>query len=159
MNQEETIQFFKNDHQKLQSVISKLSQEQMITEKVQGNWTVKDILAHISAWNWELITQANLVLSRTKPWYTYTTEAEFNKKALKIREQWTLEIILSEWRESFNALISRMKGFSDEEWTFALNEEWPEGGKVTVSSIFGYRYHGEGHEGGHAKVIRNNFGF
>ena len=71
---------------------------------------------------------------------------------------WPLERILSEWRESFNVLISKVKGFTDEEWTFELDEEWPEGGRISLSSVFNYRYHGEGHEGGHAKVIREHFG-
>ena len=158
MNLEEAIQFFILDHQKLVKVLSKLTRKQLSDEKVQGTWTVKDIIAHISAWNWELITQADLVLSGKKPWYTDTTEAEFNEKAVKTRESWSLERILSEWSESFDALLARLNELSQDEWSFELDEEWPEGGKITVSSIFGYRYHGEGHEGGHAKVIQKYFG-
>jgi len=157
MNLEKTIQFFKNDHQKMEKVLSKLTKEQMINEKVQGNWTVKDIIAHISAWNWELINQTNLVISGKKPWYTDTSEAEFNEKSVKIRKPWSFEKVLSEWRESFDALLIRMNELSQEEWTFELDEEWPEGGKITVASIFQYRYRGEGHEGGHAKVILEYF--
>ncbi len=157
MDQEEIIQFFKDDHQKLRNAISKLTESQMNTDKIQGSWTVRDVLAHISAWNWEIIAQAELVLSGKKPWYTYKTEAEFNKEAVKTRETWSVEKIVSEWHESFDALISRLEIFSEEEWNFELDDEWPEGGKVSVSSIFGYRYQGEGHEGGHAKIIRNYF--
>ena len=158
MDQEETLQFFKNDHQKLVNVLSTLNESQMRTDRVQGDWTVKDIIAHISAWNWELIKQTELVLSGKKPWYTDMTEEEFNIRAVGMREAWSLEKVLSEWRESFEALISRLKQLSHDEWTFELDDEWPEGGKITVASIFGYRYHEEGHEGGHAKVIRKYFG-
>jgi uncharacterized damage-inducible protein DinB len=158
VDQEETIQFLKNDHQKLENVLSNLTEKQMKSEKVQGSWTVREILAHISAWNWEMIKQAEFVLAETKPWYTYSTEAEFNEAAIKARESWTFERILSEWQESFHNLISRVRGFSDEEWMFEMDETWPEGGKVSVSSVFGYRYRGEGHEGGHAIVIANYFG-
>lgn len=157
MNLGEAIQFFKNDHQKLEDVISRLTEEQMISEKVQGNWTVKDILAHISAWNWEIIKQADLVLSEKKPWYTDIKEADFNRESITLRQSWPLERILSEWRESYDTLISRITKFTEEEWTFEMDEEWPEGGKVSVSSVFGYRYRGEGHEGGHATVIINHF--
>ncbi len=157
MDQEETIQFFRDDHQKLKDVISKLTEFKMNTDKIQGSWTVKDILAHISAWNWEIITQAELVLAGKKPWYTYKTEAEFNEEAVKSRESWSAEKIISEWYESFDVLISKLEGFSEGEWNFELDEEWPEGGKVSVSSIFGYRYHDEGHEGGHARIIRDYF--
>lgn len=157
MDREETIQFFRDDHQKLKDIISILTESQMITDKVQGSWTVRDILAHISAWIWEINTQAEGVLSGTKPWYTCKTEAEFNKEAVKTRESWSFEKIISEWYESFDVLISKLESFSKEEWSFELDEEWPEGGKVSVSSIFGYRYHDEGHEGGHAKVIQRYF--
>ena len=90
MNQEETILFFKTDHQKLENIISKLTRKQMTEEMVQGNWTVKDIIAHISAWNWELITQTDLVLSGRRPWYSNTTEAEFNDEAVRTRASWSL---------------------------------------------------------------------
>nr|KXH75488.1 MAG: hypothetical protein AM325_11140 [Candidatus Thorarchaeota archaeon SMTZ1-45] len=158
MNREEIIHFFVDDHQKLENVLSKLTSKEIFHEKVQGDWTVKDIIAHISAWNWELIKQTDLVLSGKKPWYTDLPEADFNKKAVKKRESWSLEKVLSEWRDSFNALVTRMSTLSQEEWTFELDDEaWPEGGKVTVASIFGYRYNEEGHEGGHAKVIQRYF--
>ncbi|MFW9792737.1 MAG: DinB family protein [Candidatus Thorarchaeota archaeon] len=157
MNLEETIQFFINDHQKLEDLLSKLTVNQMSNEPVQGDWTVKAIIAHISAWNWELITQTDRVLSGRRPWYANTTETEFNEKAVKVRKTWSLEKTISEWRESFDALISRMKNLSPEEWTFELSEEWPEGGNITVASIFGYRYLSEGHEGGHAILIRKYF--
>jgi hypothetical protein len=158
MSLEGTIQFFIDDHQKLEDVLSKLTNKQINHEKVQGDWTVKDIIAHISAWNWELIKQANLVLARKKPWYTDIPEADFNNKAVKKRRLWSLEQVILEWRNSFDALMTKLKSFSQEEWKFELdNEEWPEGGKVTVASIFGYRYNEEGHEGGHAKVIQRYF--
>jgi uncharacterized damage-inducible protein DinB len=157
MNQDEAIRFFESDHQKLEDIVSKLTEEQLLTERVQGNWTVKDIIAHISAWNWELITQTDFVLSGKKPWYANVTEAEFNSRAIRERKSWSLEKILSEWRESFTALVTRMRELTENEWRFRLEEEWPEGGKINVSSIFGYRYQGEGHEGGHAKVIQRYF--
>ncbi|MFW9843103.1 MAG: DinB family protein [Candidatus Thorarchaeota archaeon] len=157
MGQEETILFFRDDHQKLKDVILKLTESQMRTHKVQGSWTVKDILAHISAWNWEIIAQADGILSGVKPWYTNKTEAEFNEEAVKTRESWSIERIISEWHESFSALISKLMGFSGEEWIFELEDEWPAGGQVSVFSVFGYRYHGEGHEGGHAEIIKNYF--
>ena len=52
-----------------------------------------------------------------------------------------------------------MSELTQEEWVSGLDDEWPEGGKVTVESIFGYRYKDEGHEGGHAKVIQGYFDF
>ena len=157
MDQEETIQFFRNDHQKLKDVISKLTESRIATDKVQGSWTVRDILAHISAWNWEIIMQAEGVLSGIRPWHNSKTEAEFNREAVKTRESWPVEKVISEGDESFDALISKIESFSEEDWNFELDEEWPEGGKVSIPSIFGYRYHDEGHEGGHATIIRNYF--
>ncbi|MFW9907330.1 MAG: DinB family protein [Candidatus Thorarchaeota archaeon] len=157
MNREEAILFFENDHHKLETAISKLTEQQMIFEQVQGTWTAKEIIAHISAWNWEIITQANLVLSGKPPWHTYITEAEFNRIAVETRASWSLEKVITEWQESYNALVDRIRSLSENEWNFELDEMWPEGGKVSVSSIFGYRYRGEGHEGGHAIAIREYF--
>lgn len=157
MEKDWVIKFFKDDHAKLTNVISQLDKSSMTDRKVNKSWDVKDIIAHISAWNWEIIRQVDDILVNRKPWYVDMVEASFNKREVKKRKKWSLDKVLEEWEESFKALIKRIEQLSESEWEFRANFNWPDGSPVTIQSLFEYRYRGEGHEGGHAKQIRECF--
>jgi len=49
MEKGKVIQFFKNDHNKLLKTINLLNEEKMIKDIIIENWTVKDIISHISS--------------------------------------------------------------------------------------------------------------
>ena len=157
MDKDWVIKFFKDDHAKLANVISQLDKSWMTNRKVNKSWDVKDIIAHISAWNWEIIRQVDDILVNRKPWYVDMGEASFNKREVKKRKIWSLNKVLQEWEESFKALISRIEQLSESEWEFQADFNWPDGSPVTIQSLFSYRYRGEGHEGGHAKQIKEYF--
>ena len=158
LDKEEAIMFFKEDHAKLVSVINRLEKSWMTGKKVNANWDVKDIIAHISAWNWEIIRQVDDILVNRKPWYVDMREDSFNKREVEKRKSWSLDKILDEWHESFEALISRMEALSEADWAFKADFNWPDGSPVTIQSVFDYRYRGEGHEGGHSIQIKEFFG-
>lgn len=149
------IKFLRDDHQKLVDAVTQLQEEQMIDTDVIDNWAVKDIIAHISAWNWEIAKAIDLVLAGYIPWYVYQTETAFNKREIEARRSWSVRQVLEEWHKSFAAPIERIETVSDAEWKQRTDARWRGGSTVTVSSLFGYRYLGEGHEGGHAKQIRS----
>ncbi|MFX1513548.1 MAG: DinB family protein [Promethearchaeota archaeon] len=153
MDKSQVLQFFKIDHQKLVDVLARLTSDQMVDSSILSTWTVKDIIAHISAWNWEVIKQVKEVLSDKKPWYADMTMEEFNEKEVKKRQNWPLKRILNEWKDSHDELIKCIENLTNSEWEYQSNHSWPEGERITVKSLFGYRYKGEGHEGGHAIQI------
>jgi hypothetical protein len=158
LNKDGVIKFLKEDHAKLVETVDKLEKKQMTKKIVIAAWTAKDIIAHISAWNWEIIRQVNDLLINKKPWYVDMNEANFNKREVQKRKTWSLDKIMEEWNESFRALIEKIEGFSDIEWAFQADFCWPDGSPVSIQSLFDYRYKGEGHEGGHAKQIKECFG-
>ena len=157
MDKDDVIKFFKEDHAKLVSVINQLDKDQMTDKVVIANWDVKDIIAHISAWNWEIVRQVDDVLVNRKPWYIDMNEVRFNKREVEKRESWSIDRVLEEWNDSFKALIERIENLKESEWKFQAKFNWPDGSPLTIQSLFGYRYKGEGHEGGHAKQIRDCF--
>ncbi|MFX0052248.1 MAG: DinB family protein [Candidatus Hermodarchaeota archaeon] len=154
MDKTRLLKFLKHDHRKLVQILAELNEHQMVNTIIIGSWTVKDIIAHISAWNWEIIKAVHEVLSDKKPWYIDKTEEEFNNQEIKKRESWSLNRILKEWQDSFNNLILSIEGLSVSEWNHQSSFLWPDGQTVSIKSLFDYRYRGEGHEGGHAIQIR-----
>lgn len=157
MDKEEAILFLKNDHQKLKEAIEGLSSHQMTQVSCVRDWTLKDVLAHISAWNWEEIKAVDIVLTNKKPWYVGLKEDEFNQREIDKRKSWSLDKTLKEWRDSFLALIKKLEKVTAKEWNFKTDCVWPNGTPLTMNSLFDYEYEREGHEGGHAKQIKKVF--
>ena len=56
MTKDELIQDLENGWAELQAALDGLTEEQMHQPGVVGEWTVKDVLAHITAWQTRLIT-------------------------------------------------------------------------------------------------------
>ena len=56
MNKDELIQKIQGEWDNLQEVLDGLTEEQLHRPGVVGEWTIKDILAHITAWQTRLIT-------------------------------------------------------------------------------------------------------
>jgi hypothetical protein len=50
MTKAELLAAIRRDHTKLQELIAPLSESQMIAPMLDAGWSVKDVLAHISAW-------------------------------------------------------------------------------------------------------------
>ena len=158
LNKQEFVEFFKRDHLKLKLVIDNLAKEQMLEMTVLGFWTVKDIIVHITAWNHEIRKAIDEVLSDKKIWFADQTDIEFNKQVVKSAESYSLDQVLEEWEQSFEELIHRIENLSESELQKQSSYTW--GGTndvITVESLLDYRYRGEGHEGGHAKQIKEYF--
>jgi len=162
MKKEETIKVLVEDHDKMQRITELLTKEEMLKFRVLGVWNVKDVIAHLSAWNLELTKSIDIILKNEELWFLNTSDTEFNKIQITKRKSYSLAEIMEEWHNSFKKLIERINNLSEEEWEFQSNFFW--GGKavygkypVTVKSLFEYKYKGESHEGGHAKQIEEYF--
>lgn len=154
MTKGETIKFLKQDHQKLLDVVSNLTVEQLTSKKIIENWTVKDILAHISAWNKAEIKAIDLLLRNEKPFYIGGLDNRFNEKAVRERKHYSFDRVYLEFENSFKNLIEKITSLTEEEWKYQTSYVWDDEKPLTVDSLFYYTYEGAGHEGGHAKQIR-----
>ncbi|MFX1517408.1 MAG: DinB family protein [Promethearchaeota archaeon] len=156
MNKQQAIQFLKNNHLRLETVVNGLNDHQIINDIISVKWTPKNIISHISAWNISLKNAIDELLKNKKPWFINEeeiTEAEFNEREVQHRKDWPLNQIIDEWQNSYERLIQRIMRLSEFEWEHQSPYEWTKDMPVTVSSLFDYMYRGEGHEGGHAKQI------
>jgi len=151
------LRFFREDHRKLKQTLAKLTESQIVNEIIMGDWSVKDVIAHISAWNLEIMRSIDEVLQRKAPWYLNKGETAFNIAEVEKRRDWSLQEVLDEWESSFDSLTHRIEEITAEEWNIDTGLSWADGSAVTMASLFGYRYRGEGHEGGHALQIREYY--
>lgn len=164
MDKLKVIRDFKAGHRAMVDVIQKLSQRQLEEEKIIDNWTVKDILAHLSAWSLEVIKEIDRVLKNKPTWpklyYSIKGEDKFNLEAVVKRKNKSLETVVQEWEQSFQIEIKKLEKLSGQEWLHQSNgDQWEDGRPVTVFSLFDYEYQDEQHETAHAKQISQHFGF
>ncbi len=162
MKKEDVIKILVEDHKKMETVVSLLTKEEMLKIRVLDVWSIKDVIAHLSAWNLELTKSIDIILKNEELWFLNTGDKEFNKIQVTKRKSYSLDEITEEWHKSFKSLIDRINDLSENEWNFQSNFYWgskADYGKypVTVKSLFEYKYKGESHEGGHAKQIEEYF--
>jgi hypothetical protein len=159
------IDHLEQAHQVMEEVLSQLTDEQIRSAIIYDPWTTKDIIAHLSAWNWECADEIVRILNDSATWYkSYTSEAGesvFNQEQTQERKKVSVTEVLEEWEESFQNLISTVKRLSQSQWTHqSSNHFWPAGDNlntqpVTVFSLFDYEYAGDFHEAGHARQIED----
>lgn len=157
MRRKATIKFLKKGHREMESLLRTLNQKQIADTLVTEKWTVKDVLAHLAAWNMAEEKAVDEILSNKIPEWWGLDETEFNRRAVRKRSRMAVGKVLSEWESSFQGLMARLEQLSETEWYRSAHSK---GGKELsgrVCDIFIYRYKGRDHEGGHAKQARLAF--
>lgn len=160
MDKQQAIIWLKRGHRKLEKVISSLNEEQMTRIPVLGKWTVKDIIAHLIAWNWEAAKEIERILNNKATWHKLFEETsgenKFNEIEVKKRKDKNFNEAIQDWEESFQHVIKEIEALSLKEWNHQSGKDtWEDGSPLTIASLFDYEYEGDEHEGGHAnQVIR-----
>ena len=54
-NKSALIRDMETEHSRLENILSKIAEQDMLIPGVIGVWSVKDILAHLSAWEWQFV--------------------------------------------------------------------------------------------------------
>lgn len=156
MTKEKALKHLWEGHKRFRQALNKFDDCRIVEEKVLGSWTVKDIIAHLSAWNWEQARTIDDLLVDKKPLWWGLDAADFNQREIKKRKDWNLGKIVQEWEESFAKLIIRVNALSHEAWIHEVYERGDDGLSVSIKSMLAYEYEGEDHEGGHAKQIEES---
>ncbi len=157
-SRQDVVQRLTREHRLLERAVSGLSESELTQVPVLDHWTIKDILAHILAWNEEYTPEIDRVLQGNGLWQKRFAsrggEDEFNRKVVERHKNNSVQEVIVRWQESFKALIKKVESLTDEEWNFqSSGDKWEDGTPVTVYSLFLYEYEGSEHEGGHAKQI------
>jgi uncharacterized damage-inducible protein DinB len=147
---------FRADMQRLLHCVARLSpaQTQM---PVYGTWTVTEILAHVAAWDREIIHGLDELLVGARPSLTRRSEDEFNAGVVERARGVAFADVLSETQAANDALVRRIERLTDGEWGRASGHRWGRGSPMTVASLFAYSYKGQTHYAGHASEIEEHF--
>ena len=125
------------------------------TSIIYGEWTVRELLQHIAAWDRELVRGFRQLRAGRRPSLADYDEAEFNARAARVRGDVSLPHLLDDAHEAHEELVALMETLSEAEWRRPTAHRWSNGAPMTVGSLFSYQYHGESHYAGHAREIED----
>ena len=157
---EEMIAQLHADRRQLEEILSRLTTEEMEIEGVQGERSVKDIIAHITAWERYGIEWIQSVSQGQKPEMPVpeTSMDELRKNMAMMNAEIheknknrPLEEILDESRQSFELLVKEIETLSEESLDSIYNYEWAKE-PVSGRHVIAWRYW---HYRAHLKYIQD----
>ncbi len=156
MNRKEIVDRLQNAHQHLDVTLQKLSEHELNDVAIYDEgWTVKDILAHLAAWNHQFVKDIDAILNNQM--YTFDND-QFNADAIKERKDRSYSEVYDEWTRSFMHLVAKIQSLSDKEWAHTNTDPESKNSQFeSILSLFSYRYKGKVHEDGHADDIISFF--
>lgn len=104
MTQEELLRRIERAREKVLMAIEGLTEEEMTQELVNREWTVKDILGHITSWVVEDRKIAERIAIEENPIFHYVISSEndwrdWNEQQVEKKRGYSLERIIDELRE------------------------------------------------------------
>jgi DinB superfamily len=126
------------------------------SELIYGDWTVREMLVHIAAWDHELVRGLDELLRGRRPSFADYDAAVFNAHALVEAGVKTLEDVIEDAKVAHSALVDSIATLSDEDWERTSRFRWSTGNPMSVASLFQYTYKGQTHYAGHTDEIEHS---
>lgn len=128
MNKHELIEQIRTERGLLEETLARLTHTQMLLPGVDGEWSVKDALAHISTWERWMIRWTNSLLQgetpdTPEPWDVERMNAETHARVKDI----PLGDVLEEFRQSYWDSITLAENLSEEQLQTVHDDTWPMG--------------------------------
>jgi hypothetical protein len=128
LNKKELLDQIRTERGKLEAVLSRLTHAQMLLPGVDGEWSVKDALAHISTWESWMIRWINCLQRGEKPdtpesWDVERMNAE---NYIKVRD-FPLADVLEEFRLSYWGSLALTESLREDQLQTVYPDSWPMG--------------------------------
>ena len=100
-----------------EAVLAPLSTEQMITPGVNGTWSIKDNIAHLSTWQRVLLNRLEAMRNNTTPSELYNQETvdTVNERFYQQDKARSLDDVLTEFRSLYQQVVEQVQAISNED--------------------------------------------
>jgi hypothetical protein len=125
------------ERKRLEEMLAGLSREEFNLPGVCGHWSVKDIMAHLVAWERQFLSWyiAGLKGESPKPMTTKKEWDEFNRHIFETNCARGLEEISDEFKSSYQQVLTTVQAMSPEDLYTAHRFPWT--GKFTLATFVG----------------------
>jgi hypothetical protein len=136
-----------------EEVLGRLTEEQIITARLFSDWSVKDNIAHLWAWQQRSIARFEGARMNRKPEFPKWAET-FNPEQFDdtdVTNDWIYKNyrdlpwseVHQNWREGFNRLIEIASGFSEMDLLNGDKFPWLDGSSLSAILLGTYDHHQE----------------
>ncbi len=158
MRVDELIHTLQQERSWIDSMIAQLTYEQMEIPGVEADWSVKDIIAHLAAWEQRGTQWIEWARAVAQGDQSQVTQAGYSAKDVDHlnRETWlqnkdsSVESVLDNFRQSFLPLLTQIQMLRDCDLETIIQADWTDHKSVTVGEIVTWRYW---HYRSHGKLI------
>jgi hypothetical protein len=115
----------------LEEILTPLDETQMTTAGVNGNWSIKDILAHITSWHHRLLAWLHAAMRNEKP---AISGPDSDKEMDRLNEQFyeenkslSLDDVLADFRTTYLQILDKVQMLDNEDLTNPHRFAWTKG--------------------------------
>lgn len=110
----------KSEHQRLENYLELLKDDEMLTAGVVGSWSVKDLLAHLTAWEQLFLSwyRAGLTNASVRPspvGMGRTAIDEINQRVYADNRDKPLAQVLEDFRQSYQQTLAEVESIPEED--------------------------------------------
>ena len=119
MKKSELLNWLQEEYQKWEAFLDQIGPTRMDQPGVNGDWSMKDIVAHLTGWNRSLVARLQAAQrSESEPpphWPAHLqTEDEINAWIYESNRERSVREVLDETHQVFQELFAVMEGLPDE---------------------------------------------
>jgi hypothetical protein len=119
MNKQQLLKRLETAWTALKQSYTGLPDAQLLEHGVMGDWSVKDILAHVTIWEEEALKYLPLIINREKPprYVQYGGIDAFNAQMIEQKRGLALSDVLRQLDETHRRLIDYLQSVPEEHFT------------------------------------------
>ena len=149
------LEMIQSDRAQLDGMLATLSTEQMRQATLEHDWSIKDVLAHIAAWERRCVGWIQAGFRGEQPdkpeaGYTWEDINKLNEKTFQENRNRSLDDVQSDYRQSYQQILAQVHALSEDEITNPQRFSWTNG-RTLVPYIAANTYE---HYQEHIKQIR-----
>ena len=138
-NKESLLLESQKSFDRLLELVDSIPNGEKVTPGVNGEWSVKDVLAHLCAWHslietWYTEGMAGNKPEMPAPGYTWKTTPQLNEKIFQDHKNESLDLVFQNLRSSHSKVQGMIEKHSDEE--LFTKKQYPWTGSTSMGSYF-----------------------
>ncbi|HAM52880.1 MAG TPA: hypothetical protein DCP92_20100 [Nitrospiraceae bacterium] len=151
INKKRLVEELLASHASWEALLDQVGPDRMELRGVVGEWSVKDLVAHASAWEWRAVAHLKAILAKSWPeppeWPYNLDESGINAWIFAANRRRRLSDVLNESRQVFEQLMQVLEPVTEEDLTKAGRFGWlghnSEADYIRGNSIEHYQEHGQ----------------
>jgi hypothetical protein len=128
LSKNELLDQIRVEHKYLEETLARLTREQMLLPGVDGDWSVKDAVAHIAAWEQRMIGWVGSHIYGEEPAVPLPWDVDrMNAETFELVKDKPLDEVLKDFRQSYRDSLTLAESLSEEQLQTIYTDTWPMG--------------------------------